>query len=55
MNITGYNGLGLDLRAGLNVRPEARHCLTLSAEVTPQIYGGHQAVGIVLLAGYQYL
>lgn len=54
-NIAGYNGLGLDLRAGLNLRPEARHCLTLSLEITPQIYGDHQAVGIALLAGYQYL
>ena len=54
-NIAGYNGLCLDLRAGLNLRPEARHCLTLSVEVTPQIYGDHQVVGIALLAGYQYL
>jgi hypothetical protein len=53
--ITAYNGLGLDLRAGLNLRPEARHCLTLSVELTPQIYGDHQALGIALLAGYQYL
>lgn len=50
----GYQTLGLSLRAGLNLRPERRHRLTVSVEVTPGIYPNGISTGIALLGGYQY-
>ena len=51
----GYQTLGVSLRAGWNLRPERRHRITLSLELTPGVYpDGLFDIGIALAAGYQY-
>jgi hypothetical protein len=51
----GYQTLGFSLRVGFNLRPERRHRVTVSLELTPGYYpDGLFNTGISLVAGYQY-
>jgi len=51
----GYQTLGASLRVGFNLRPERRHRVTVSLELTPGLYpDGLFDIGIALAAGYQY-
>ena len=52
--VTGYQGLGVDLRVGFNLRPQSRHAITISLEVTPSYFPEELATGTALLAGYQF-
>ncbi|HWU86244.1 MAG TPA: hypothetical protein VN253_03180 [Kofleriaceae bacterium] len=54
-NITPERGLGLDLRAGINLYQSTQNAIHLAVEITPGFYDGLNVTGIGIQIGWQSL